>query len=94
MWLLGWATDEDRPDKLGMLFEATPDMPELIMCIEAWPEAARSKAANQRLWQLRMQKPLIMIRLYGTNQLGMLDPPPEIAEQLGEDGIEITITTD
>lgn len=55
MWRLGWGGPEDRPDRLGVLMEASPNG--WLFAIEARPEAYKSPAVQETMQALRYSNP-------------------------------------
>lgn len=82
MWLLGWAGEDWRPDKLGLVVEGNPQSPDLVVVTEAWPDAHKSDKAQEVLYTLRVQVPCVVVCPWGhvsddpsTPDLMLMDPP-------------------
>ncbi len=93
LWLEGHLGDEDRPDKLGVIFTTTdhPEWGTLIMLVECEPGAmdqARVKLAIDRIVD---ERPIVLMR---KNQTMVLLPPqtlPQTSPQPVEQPVPLTI---
>jgi len=65
MWLLGWAAEDDRPDKLGLIFECNTALPGVCMVNVVRPGALHETRAQTRLAQVRCQVERLVVETNG-----------------------------
>ncbi len=80
LWLEGHLTENDRPDRLGVIFTATadPDHPEegtLPMLIEVTPGSLDAANVQAAIRTMSAQRPVVLLRAAGRQILGRATAP-------------------
>lgn len=78
MWLLGWASGRDRPDRLGLIFEAHVDYPDAVAITEVFRGARHTKHAQKRIDQVCSQVTLAVLYPFGGGEPILIAPTEEM----------------
>ncbi|MEM6458275.1 MAG: hypothetical protein AAF710_02660 [Planctomycetota bacterium] len=67
LWLDGHLTEDDRPDRLGVIFTTTHDDRVGVhpLVVEAWPGAATQPAVRDAVERLREKSPVLVLTAAG-----------------------------
>lgn len=87
MWHLGWGSDDDRPDKLGLILEAHPDAKHIVAIVETRSDAHKEERATIRLLQIRAQVPIVLVTPYGGGEEMLINADQELADWVKKQGL-------